>query len=388
MTGGTIHVWNFAIDARFWATGSQIRRYQFSMLFALPNDDALYQALVDRDPQFDGRVFVCVSSTGIFCRLTCPARKPLRKNCSFRETAADCVAVGYRPCKRCHPVNGLEPVAETLLAALEQEPSRRWRETDLIAMGLDASTVRRVFKRQFGMTFLDIARQRRLKAAAATLTTGAPMIEAQLDAGFESASAFRTAFVRMMGVSPGQMKDNALLRADFIETKLGHMIAVSDAQRLHLLEFVDRKALPTELKRLWAATKGNLGFGRFGPTDQIEAELSNYFNANLTALATPIYMHGTPFYQQVWEALRHMSVGSTQSYSDLAKAIGRPSAVRAVAQANGANQIAIVIPCHRIIGADGSLTGYGGGLWRKQELIRLETEIATKHASELGRSAL
>ena len=83
-----------------------------------------------------------------------------------------------------------------------------------------------------------------------------------------------------------------------------------------------------------------------------------------------------------------MPVGSTQSYSDLAKAIGRPSAVRAVAQANGANQIAIVIPCHRIIGADGSLTGYGGGLWRKQELIRLETEIAAKHASEPGRSAL
>ena len=358
------------------------------MLFALPNDDALYQALVDRDPQFDGRVFVCVSSTGIFCRLTCPARKPLRENCSFRETAADCVTAGYRPCKRCHPVNGLEPVAETLLAALEQEPSRRWRETDLIAMGLDASTVRRVFKRQFGMTFLDIARQRRLKAAAATLTTGAPMIEAQLDAGFESASAFRTAFVRMMGVPPGQMKDNALLRADFIEAKLGHMIAVSDAQRLHLLEFVGRKALPSELKRLWTATKGNLGFGRFAPTDQIEAELSDYFNANLTTFATPIHMHGTPFYRQVWEALRHMPVGSTQSYSDLAKAIGRPSAVRAVAQANGANQIAIVIPCHRIIGADGSLTGYGGGLWRKQELIRLETEIATKHASELGRSAL
>ena len=352
------------------------------MLFALPDTDTLYQALLDRDPQYDGRAFVCVSSTGIFCRLTCPARKPLRENCSFQETAADCVAAGYRPCKRCHPVTGLDPMAEALIAALDLDPTRRWREQDIADMGHDPSTVRRLFKRQFGMTFLDIARQRRLQAAAQTLTQGASVIEAQLEAGFDSASAFRTAFARMLGVSPGQIARDGLLRADWIDTPLGQMIAVSDKQSLHLLEFTGRKALPAELKRLWQASKGSLGFGRFAPTDQIETELSAFFASQRRDFETPLHLHGTPFYREVWQALRRIPVGETVSYSGLAATLGRPSAARAVAQANGANQIAIVIPCHRVVGADGSLTGYGGGLWRKQELIRIETELARKFACE------
>lgn len=131
------------------------------MLFALPDHDALYEALLARDERYDGRVFVGVASTGIFCRLTCPARKPLQTNCSFFATVGDCLNAGYRSCKRCHPLQAAaaeEPTVCALLELLDQHPSRRWSERHIEQLGYDLSTVRRIFKRHFGMTFLDMAR--------------------------------------------------------------------------------------------------------------------------------------------------------------------------------------------------------------------------------------
>ncbi len=345
------------------------------MLFTLPDHDTLYAALLARDPSYDGRVFVGVSSTGIFCRLTCPARKPNPENCHFYETVGECLEAGYRPCKRCHP---LAPAAETdpavqmLLAALEEKPTHRWSEADVIARGFDPSTVRRSFRRHFGMTFLEMARLRRVRDGASTLSSGGSVTEAQFDAGFSSPSAFRTAFAKLLGMRPTDFRKDAMLRADWIDTPLGAMIAVSDANALHLLEFADRKALPTELKKLHDSAKGDIGFGRHAPTDQIEAELAEFFAGNRGCFDTPLAFSGTPFTNSVWRALCKIPAGQTRSYGDIARQIGQPTATRAVARANGANQIAIVIPCHRVIGADGSLTGYGGGLWRKQKLIDLE----------------
>jgi len=149
---------------------------------------------------------------------------------------------------------------------------------------------------------------------------------------------------------------------------------VLDANALYLLEFLDRKALPTELKKLRTISRGQLGLGRTAPTDQIEMELERFFSGQCATFETRLAPHGTPFMRCVWDALRRIPPGETRSYSEVASAIGRPSATRAVARANGANPIAIVIPCHRVIGSDGSLTGYGGGLWRKQTLIELERQ--------------
>ena len=344
-------------------------------MFDLPDHDTLYAALCARDETYEGRAWVGVTSTGIFCRLSCSARNPKPENCRFFDSIGACIEAGFRACKRCHP---LEPMAEAdptirhLLTALDQRPSHRWSESDIEAMGLDLSTVRRSFKRHFGMTFLEMARQRRLREGFTTLSKGGPVIEAQLDAGFDSPSAFRRAFAGLLGQSPGAFVQNALLRADWIDTPLGPMVAVCDKNALHLLEFVDRKALPRSLKRLQSYAKGSLGIGRFGVTDQVAAELHRFFKGDGAAFKTPLVMHGSQFTQSVWHALRDIPAGQTMSYSDLAQTIGKPSAVRAVARANGANQIAVMIPCHRIIGADGSLTGYGGGLWRKQRLIELE----------------
>ncbi len=232
--------------------------------------------------------------------------------------------------------------------------------------------MRRAFKRHYGMSFLELARQRRLREGFTVLADTGNVTEAQLQAGFESPSAFRAGFARLMGIAPGKLRKDARLQADWIETDLGPMVAVSDANALFLLEFADRKALPGELKKLAKDAKGDIGIGRPAPTIAASEALDQFFAGTSADFTVPLAPGGTPFQRQVWDALQRIRPGDTSSYSDLARAIKAPTATRAVARANGANRIAILIPCHRVIGADGSLTGYGGGLWRKNKLIALE----------------
>ncbi|KXV39687.1 6-O-methylguanine DNA methyltransferase [Gluconobacter japonicus] len=348
------------------------------MLFDLPDPETLYAALLSRNETFDGQAFVCVSSTGIFCRLTYPARKPKREHCTFFQTIGECLNAGFRPCKRCHPLQAsalADPSISALLHSLEAQPDRRWSEGHIVKMGYDPSTIRRSFKRQFGMTFLEMARQRRIREGFETLAGGGKVITAQHEASFDSASAFRTAFARLLGCLPSELRPNKLLQATWIPTPLGGMIAVSSRSHLHLLEFLDRKALPAELKRLHTTSNGEIGIGRLPPSEQAKSELEAYFSARSDSFQTPLALNATPFTRLVWNALQTIPAGETRSYSDIARQIGHPSAVRAVARANGANQIALMIPCHRVIGANGSLTGYGGGLWRKQRLIEIERQL-------------
>ena len=347
------------------------------MLFQLPDRETLYDALQRRDASLDGRVYVCVTSTGIFCRLTCPARKPKFEHCRFYESVAECLKAGFRPCKRCHPLKPAaesEPIVQKLLKALADTPDHRWNEGDLVRQGLDPSTVRRAFKRHFGITFLEMARLERLGHGFTALARGERTLDAQLQAGYDSPSAFRAAFAGLLGQSPGRMPDHAKLRADWLNSPLGPMIAVCDEASLHLLEFADRKALPTELKKLQRKTGGDLGIGRYDLHQQLAEQLDAYFSGHSANFNLPLSLHGSAFAQTVWAELQRIPAGETRSYGQLAAAINQPTATRAVASANGANQIALIIPCHRVIGADGSLTGYGGGLWRKQKLIEIERQ--------------
>lgn len=358
------------------------------MLFNLPDHDTLYQALLNRDDRYDGQAYVCVSSTGIFCRLTCPARKPKSENCTFFGTVGECIEAGYRACKRCHPLQPMalaDPAIASLLAALDERPDYPWREYDITRMGFDLSTVRRSFKRQFGMTFLEMARQRRLRDGFETLAECGAVIDGQLDAGFDSPSAFRAAFAKLIGRAPGRLSSDPLLWVDWVPTPLGDMIAVSSGSQLHLLEFFERKALKSELERLDRFAKGQIGVGRTDPSEQIKAELAAFFDGRTARFETPLAYHGTEFTQAVWDALRDIPAGETRSYSEIAAAMGRPTATRAVTRANGANQIALVIPCHRVIGADGSLTGYGGGLWRKQKLLEIERQYRPSNTKGIPR---
>lgn len=349
------------------------------MLFTPHTPEALYAALLSRDPAFDGHAYVCVTTTGIFCRLTCPARKPKFENTRFFASIAECAAAGFRPCQRCQPLNYLtshDELTASLLAQLNRQPEKTWSEHDLIAMGHDPSTIHRAFKRNFGMTFLDLARLRRTSLGLDTLATGALVIEAQLDAGYNSASGFRDAITRLIGDTPTALKSRHLLKADWLDTPIGQMLAIADQKSLHLLDFFDRKALPAELIRLRTRTRAGISFGRLAPINSIEAELTAYFQGNLKIFTTPIARDHTEFTKTVWQALTTIPYGITISYGQLAAQLNHPTASRAVARANGANQLAIVIPCHRVIGADGTLTGYSGKLWRKRWLLEHERKHA------------
>jgi len=337
----------------------------------------LYDAFPARDRSYDGHVLVCVITTGIFCRLSCPARKPEKDNVFFAQTAVACLEQGYRPCKKCHPLESIsqpEPIVRNLMARLEQNPGHSWSEDDIQRLGFDPSTVRRLFKQHIGMTFLDLARLMRAGRGAMELTQGASAVNAQPDAGYETASSFREAITRLLGHSPAGIKEHMLLQAAWIGTPIGDMLAVADKNALHLLEFFDRKFLSNELVRLQKATGACISFGRLPPIDAIEKELNAYFTGISAVFHTPFVPHGSPFTCKAWEALCQISPGQTCSYANQARNIGKPNAVRAVARANSKNQIAIVIPCHRVIGADGTLTGYSGGLWRKKWLIAHEKQ--------------
>ncbi|MFA1622191.1 bifunctional transcriptional activator/DNA repair enzyme AdaA [Rhizobium mongolense] len=353
------------------------------MLFDLPNEDTLYDALIARSSDYEGLAYVCVRTTGVFCRLTCPARKPKRENTLFYDSIATCMQSGFRPCRRCKPLEqaGKEPIVDELLEALDCAPAARWTEDDLVRKGYDPSTVRRAFKRSLGMTFLDIARYRRLGEAARQLASGARVIDVQLDAGYESGSGFRAAFQRLIGKAPAMSQNRELLFADWFETPLGPMVAVADQTHLHLLEFHDRKALQAELENLQRKTRSLVAAGRTPAIEQIDAELRAYFDGQSANFKTPLALgNSTAFERAVWAKLREIPVGERRAYGDLAREMENPQLVRAVGRANGANQLAIVIPCHRVVGADGSLTGYGGGLWRKQWLLRHEGKMRPKGA--------
>jgi AraC family transcriptional regulator of adaptative response/methylated-DNA-[protein]-cysteine methyltransferase len=347
-------------------------------------EDLYYAAVTARDPRFDGTFFVAVRTTGVFCRPSCPARSPRRGNCEFFEDAQQALLASYVPCKRCRPLGLLHSASDVvrrLVDAVEREPTRRWRDADLDALEVHASTARRQFRKRFDMTFVAYARARRLGTALAAIRNGERVIDAQLGAGYESGSGFRDAFSRIMGAPPGRRVARALFAA-WLDTPLGPMIAVGDDQALHLLEYVDRRGLEREIERLRARTRSGILPGRSDAIARIAAELSGYFAGRRARFETPLARHGSPFQVAVWDALLAIPLGETRHYGELARAAGRPRAVRAAARANGANPLAIVVPCHRVIQADGNAGGYGGGEWRKRWLIDHERRIVQRRRGE------
>ena len=334
-----------------------------------------YQALIEKNSEYEGVFYVGVKSTGVFCRPTCPARKPKFENCEFYETAKEALLASFRPCQRCRPLshpNQVSDVVRQLVEAVEQNPEKRWKTQDFRDLSMDESTARRQFKKRFGMTFIEYARARRMGLAFKHIKAGNTVIDTQLAAGYESSSGFRDAFSRIMGAAPSMLHDNKVLRASWIDTRLGPMVAIADDHVLYLLEFVDRRGLEREVERLRLRTKSAIIPGTTKPIQSIEQELTQYFDGKLSAFKTPLHLIGSPFQKSVWDQLVQIPPGETRSYSDIAVTLAKPTAFRAVAQANGANQLAIVIPCHRVINSNGELGGYGGGLSRKDWLLKHE----------------
>ncbi|SFE80499.1 AraC family transcriptional regulator, regulatory protein of adaptative response / methylated-DNA-[protein]-cysteine methyltransferase [Paenibacillus algorifonticola] len=338
-----------------------------------------YLALVEKNTEYEGVFYVGVKTTGVFCRPTCPARKPKFENCEFYETAQQALLASFRPCQRCQPLshpNQVSEVVRLLVEAVEQNPEKRWKGQDFKNLSVDESTARRQFKQRFGMTFVEYARARRMGIALKNIRSGQSVIDTQLTTGYESSSGFRDAFSRIMGAAPTLLEDSKVLKAAWIDTRLGPMMAIGDEQHLYLLEFVDRRGLEREVERLRKRTKSAIIPGTTASIQSIEQELELYFDGKLSDFKTPLFLLGSPFQQSVWAQLVQIPPGETRSYSDIAVALEKPTAFRAVAQANGANQLAIIIPCHRVINSNGELGGYGGGLSRKNWLLKHEKQAS------------
>lgn len=337
-------------------------------------DSDRYDILAAHQSGFSDAFFVGVTSTGIFCRIGCPARLPKRENCEFYDSAELALSAGFRACKRCHPASHEGEASATiknLIALIEDDPERRWSEDDIKALGIDPSTARRQFKKRFGLTFTQYARARRLGAAAQGLAKGDTVINAQLNAGYESASGFRAAFAKTFGAAPA--KSNAApLFIDWLSTPLGPMFAVCDETHLYMLEFTTRKNMDRGFEKLRKVHKRAVIPGRTEITEQIEGEVKAYFDGTLKSFKTPLAPTGTEFQNSVWKALQDIPYGESCAYTDLAIAIGNEKAVRAVASSNANNGLALIIPCHRVIAKGGGLGGYAGGLNKKKWLLSHE----------------
>jgi AraC family transcriptional regulator of adaptative response/methylated-DNA-[protein]-cysteine methyltransferase len=347
----------------------------------LPPRAEMERAFFDSDASFDGIFFTAVRTTGIFCRPSCRARKPLPGNIEFFASVREALFAGYRPCRRCDPATppGTVPGwVKTLLAAVEADPGRRLHDEDLRKLDVDPARARRYFLEHYGMTFHAYCRGRRLSGALRELRSGESLDDVALGTGWDSHSGFRDAFTRTFGTAPGAARtatEAGCVTMCTIDTPLGPMVAGATDEGLCLLEFTDRRMLEAQMRRLQTLLKQPLVPGEHPHLALAREELARYFDRTLDQFTVPLVFRGTPFEERVWRELCRIPYGKTESYAGLAARVESPGAQRAVGRANGMNRIAVIIPCHRVVNSDGQLGGYGGGLWRKHWLLELEKHL-------------
>jgi AraC family transcriptional regulator of adaptative response/methylated-DNA-[protein]-cysteine methyltransferase len=327
-----------------------------------------------RDASYDGVFFFGVKTTGIFCRPSCPSR-PKREHLEFFHSGGDAVRAGYRPCKRCLPelANGKPPEwAARLMARAAESPDDKISARDLRSLGVRPERARRWFQKHHGMTFAAWCRGLRLSRAFAQIRSGKPIDDVILGHGFESHSGFRAAFARTFGKAPGKIRDGDCLRVALLDTPLGPMLAAASNENVCQLEFADRRGL----ERSYAEMRHRFALpvvpGENAVLQRLRQELQEYFIGARREFTVPLMLRGTDFQQRVWRELQRIPFGRTASYEAVAKRLGAPAAVRAIARANGMNRLYLLVPCHRVIAKDGTLSGYGGGVWRKRLLLELE----------------
>jgi len=343
-----------------------------------PSRAEMYKALITKDASYEGIFFAATKTTGIFCRPTCRARKPKMDNVDFFTTAKDAILYGYRPCKICNPMekpNETPEYIRNIMRNIQDNPSKKLKDQDLRMRGIEPNKIRRWFLKNHGMTFHAYQRMYRINTAFKKITNGESITSAAYDTGYESLSGFGNSFKSIFGVSPNNSRMKRVIDMARIESPLGPMFACAVDEGLCLLEFTDRRMLETEFKLFAKKLNAEIVQGFNNHIERVKEQLDEYFEGRRKEFTVPLYTPGTEFQQVVWNELRKIPYGKTMSYQQQATAIGKPSAVRAVANANGMNRIVIIIPCHRVIGTDGTLTGYGGGLWRKKWLLDHEVYL-------------
>lgn len=347
--------------------------------------DIWYQALLERAVEFTGVFFVGVKTTGVFCLSVCRARKPKRENVEFYNDFKSALDAGFRPCKVCRPTENACTAPAFIGQALQlvrDKPKLRVSDSELREQGIGPERVRRWFLQHHGMTFQAFQRMQRVNVALQELKSGRTTTDVAFDNGYESLSGFGYTCKKLTGSAPSENGEVILIHR--FTTPLGPMFVCATARGICLLEFVDRRMLETEFSDLQRLFKARIIAGENAHIRQAEKEIGEYFTGQRQRFDLALDIPGSDFQRRVWAALRDVSFGETANYQAIAVGMGKPTAMRAVASANGANRVAIVIPCHRIIGKDGSMTGYGGGIARKAWLIEHEEKFRKHHPDVLS----
>jgi AraC family transcriptional regulator of adaptative response/methylated-DNA-[protein]-cysteine methyltransferase len=334
--------------------------------------DTAWAAVLRRDRSYDGRFITGVVTTGIYCRPSCAARHPARHNVRFFGDTVAAEQAGLRACRRCLPddVARDEVAVNKALELLAQdEPPALGQLSELV--GYAPHHFHRLFKRATGVTPAAYARAQRAKRTEAALTGNDRVTDAIYDAGYSAPSRFYAESKGRLGMTPSAWKNGgagAVIRWALVETSLGEMLVAATDKGICRLSFdEDEGALAARFPK-----------AEIRPADAAMTELAKGAVAAVENPARmpdlPLDVAGTAFQEAVWRELRRIPVGETRSYADIAAAVGKPKAVRAAGSANGANNVAVLIPCHRVVRTDGTLGGYAYGLERKAQLLNREKE--------------
>lgn len=334
-------------------------------------DDAAWQAVMDRDRSFDGRFVTGVHSTGIYCRPSCAARHPRRENVRFYVSSQDAVAAGLRACMRCHPddVSRDEQAVADALRMIRDSETVLTLDILAKAAGYSPAHFQRLFKRAVGLSPAEYARALRVERAGDALSDGSSVTEAVYAAGFGAPSRFYEASEGRLGMAPSAWRDGGkgvTIRWAVVDTTLGYMLVAATEKGVCRLAFNEQVG---ELRRRFPNADLEAGDETFS---SLLRDVVAAVEQPGDSRAIPLDVQGTAFQQAVWRELQRIPPGETRSYAQIAAAVGNPGAVRAAGSANGANNVAVLIPCHRVIRTDGSLGGYAYGLDIKRELLRRE----------------
>ena len=335
------------------------------------SDDERWQAVLAKDRRYDGAFVTGVHSTGIYCRPSCPARAPLRRNVRFYEGGQAAAKAGLRPCKRCSPDSQSAEEA-CVLAAVAAIRERGAMSLAALAdlTGYTATHFQRLFKRSTGLSPAAFAKACREERVRDALSAGLSVTEALASAGYTGSGQFYAETKGRLGMSPSDWSQGGagkLIHWTVLPTTLGDMLVAATDKGVCCLAFGEGEAqLRARFPRAELVAAGE------GFRDLFAQVVAAVEQPGPGSAAIPLDVKGTAFQQRVWDELRRIPHGETRSYGELAAALGNPNASRAVGGANGANHIAVLIPCHRVIASDGTLGGYAYGLEIKAELLRRE----------------
>ncbi len=334
-----------------------------------------YRVLGTRNTKFDGTYFTAVKTTGIFCHPSCRARTPKAKNVTFYNTIEEALQNGFRPCKVCKP---MEKIGETpmyvknIIAELQQNPHKKISDEQLKLKGIEPHTIRRWFKKNYNITFHSFQRMLRINYAFTTIKNGNSITHAAFESGYESLSGFNECYRSLFGESASKSKNRTVINVLRFSSPIGSLIACATVKGVCFLGFIGQKRLEKQFNEIQKQFNAIILPGKNEHLTDVKKEINEYFERKRKNFTVTLDIFGTDFRKEVWNELLNIPYGKTISYKEQAIAINNRKAVRAVAAANGANKISIIIPCHRVIGSNGSLTGYASGLHKKKWLLNFE----------------